>query len=145
MEKDSNREKLVNQYYKMYILHRQIGAIENLKETPIFAISAFIFKAQLIEFELRRLILSLDIKVMTSLHKSNSLIGRIPRDPDYFEEKTLGQLIGIIKEFDGVIKDNFKNDLSELKELRNDFIHHLFSNEKTLTALVGDSYKGIEL
>ena len=144
LDEEKKREKSVFlRYFKIYQLKEQMGALEKLKGTPIFAISAFVFKSQLIEFELKRIIQVLDMEININLVKSINGLKRIIRSPEYFNDKTLGRVISIVNEYEGLVNHDFKKKLKELNDLRNDFTHHLFSNEKKLDELVKDSERGL--
>jgi len=139
------QEKYIQQRVKIDQLLEQTGAIRKFKGEPVFVISAFILTSQYVEFTLRSFIFLLDSVTNMDLKGAKSKIERRPRRPEQFEKKTLGQTINAIKEFRGIITQDFKDELDKLNQLRIDFIHHLYSSSKSTSELITDSREGLKV
>jgi len=158
MEELDSRKRFVEWLVKIQILKDQIGKLEKLKDFPIVGIAAFLLKCQIIEFELKQIISSLDFHLRSqSVSKHFRKRVRTPKDLD---DSTLGKLVGEFSQFirpsDPPIstKLELENDerdiLKELKGVldkvvikRNEFTHRLFSPGKDTNALVKEAESGI--
>lgn len=158
MEKLDHRKRVVEWFVKIQILKDQIGKLEKLKDFPIIGIAAFLLKCQIIEFELKQIISSLDLHLYfqsTSKHFKRRV--RTPKDLDDF---TLGKLVREFSQFirpsDFLISIKLeqkrieKDILKELKAVldkvvtkRNEFTHRLFSPGKDTNVLIKEAESGI--
>lgn len=158
MEELDPRKRVVEWFVKIQILKDQIEKLGKLKNFPIIGIAAFLLKCQIIEFELKQIIFSLDLHLHSqtaSKHFRKRV--RTPKDLDDF---TLGKLVGEFSQFirpsDPLIsikleqKKAEKDILKELKEVldevvtkRNEFTHRLFSPGKDINALIQEAESGI--
>ena len=75
----------------------------------------------------------------------NSEVKRIIRTPRDFEDYTLGRVVSVICEFDGIISEQLKNDLSSLNGKRKQFVHHLFSIKTDAKQIIEDAKNGFKL
>lgn len=138
------RQKWTRWIVKINFLKEQIEKLELLKDFPIISISVFLLKSQLIEFELKQTILTLDLRL--SAYSSQRTLKRHIRTPKEFDNYTLGKLVFEISQFEGnALLDNLKIQLKQLVSLRNKFTHHLFSPAKDAKQLTIDSEEGIKL
>ena len=140
-----NVEEFYAQFDKNKEIRKHIAELEKSGKDSSLLISAFLLKSQLIEFELWKLIQTLDYCIIINLSSSHSIVTRIERTSDYFRDKTLGHLVTLVKEFEGLVSDEFKDDLTHLNGLRNDFIHHSFSSKKTISDLREDAGEGLKV
>jgi len=104
--------------------------------------SAFLLKAQLVEFELKQLISSLDLHA----HFTNQLWwkrkkARIPVQLDK-QKLTLGGLKEEIKKYKFDFLKDLNAHLIKLVELRNEFVHALF-NLGSIKDLIVKSERGL--
>lgn len=137
-------EKIVDWNTKNKFLKNEISKLENAKTFPIFTIIAFLLKSQLIEFELKQLITSLDQHIHFS--STSKILKRKTRTPKELDDKrmTLGRLKDEVLQFEGNFLDDLKNSLSTLVDLRNTFVHKLF-NPGTINELIKNSAAGLNL
>lgn len=137
------KKKLVNWVFKIRFLKGQIDKLEKLKDAPIIAIAAFLLKSQIIEFELRQLIFSLDLH----LHSQNKskLTARKVRTPKDLSQLTLRKLVEEIKEFEGPKLRHLEVKLQPLVNKRDHFTHHLFSSSKDIKVLTKDAEEGLKI
>ncbi len=158
MEKLDPRKRVVEWFVKIQILKDQIGKLEKLKGFPIIGVAAFLLKCQIIEFELKQIIFSLDFHLYSqSVSKHFRRRVRTPKDLDDF---TLGKLVREFSQFirpsDPLVSIKLeqkrvkKDILKELKEVldevvikRNEFTHRLFSPGKDTNALIKEAEDGI--
>lgn len=142
--KNTNFRQIVDWRVKNDFLKNQISALEKLKDYPIFSISVFLLKTQLIEFELKQLITSLDLHL--SFSNSSRAITRRARTPQYLDEKkvTLGVLKREISQFKGDPLKDLNISLANLVGLRIKFVHHLF-NPGSINELITDTEKGLKI
>lgn len=119
-------EEIVDWQIKNEFLKKQIDALGKVKNLPIFQISSYLLKTQLIEFELKQLITGLDQHLFfSSRSKVLKLQTRTPKDLDE-KRMTLGDLKEEIKRFEGSILKELQATLPKLVKLRNEFVHQLF-------------------
>lgn len=124
---DEAFQKIVDWRVKNEILIDNISRLEKLQDFPIFAIATFLLKTQLIEFELKQLVFSLDLHL--SFHNTSAILERKTRTPKDLDDQrlTLGALSIELSRFRGKFLDNLKKSLSKLVGLRNKFVHQLFT------------------
>lgn len=134
---------LVDWLVKINILKDQIEKLEKLKNFPIIAISAFLLKSQIIEFELKQFIFSMDLHL--SLQNKSKLLGKKVRSPKDLEELTLGKLKREIDQFEGERLKELKTNLGYLVGKRNEFTHKLFSQGKDVIKLNKEAEEGIKI
>lgn len=154
------RKVLVRWLVKIRFLKNQIEKLEQLKDLVIISISVFLLKCQIIEFELKQTIFSLDFHLHSQ--SRSKLINRKVRTPRDLENLTLGQLV---KEFTQFItfsdtpiatgknmNPNSKSILNQLKQnlnllvkKRNEFTHKLFSLGKNTLMLTKEAQEGIKI
>jgi len=137
-------------FVKVFRLKKEISILEELQkkptiQSPTLSIAVFLLKTQIIEFELRQIIFEFDSIVRTNLNESNSAINRKVRFPKEFEVDTLGKTIHTFREFEGLVPEKLKIDLTKLNSLRKDFTHHLFSPKINYNNLRTDATHGIKL
>lgn len=154
------RKRLVAWLVKIRFLKGQIEKLEQLKDLVIVSIAVFLLKCQVIEFELKQVIFSLDLHLYSQ--NRSKLINRQVRTPRDLEDLTLGQLVREFRQFitshdvpvaidknrnpDG---DNILNQLKQnlvlLVKKRNEFTHKLFSLEKDVLILTNEAQRGIKI
>jgi hypothetical protein len=150
-----DRFKRLEKQYLLWIkkineLRQEIKALEELQGNRIIKASAlsiavFLLKSQIIEFELKQIIPLLDQEIRNKLLNINSDVSRRIRSPKNFNNFTLGKIIVLFCEFDGMVPEALRNDLGLLKKLRNDFTHKLFERGKNIEDLRQDAIRGIKL
>ncbi len=138
------KKKVVDWWVKNRFLKSQIGTLERLKDFPILSISCFLLKTQLVEFELKQLITSLDLHLYFS--NSSQVLKMSTRTPKDLDEKrlTLGKLKDEINKYEGSFLDDLKQDISNLVTLRNDFVHKLF-NPGSISELTINAEEGLKV
>ena len=160
MGKDPRRV-VVEWWTKIDFLKNQISKLEQLKDFPVFAVAAFLLKCQIIEFELKQVIFSLDLHLY--FQTSSKHFKKRVRTPKDLDDLTLGKLVNQFNQFirpsDPIIsvklKDNNKNSqndtLNKLKDIldevvtkRNEFTHRLFSPGKDIKILIKEAESGID-
>jgi len=142
MDESELRKRLVDWLVKIKFLKDQIGKLENLKNFPIFAISAFLLKSQLIEFELKQVIFSLDLYLY--FQNRSKILKKVVRTPKDLDDLTLGKLVREVEQFEGDRLEDLKANLRALASKRNEFNHRLFSQGKDVTKLSIDAEEGIK-
>jgi len=142
--KDKNFRAIVDWRVKNDFLKKQINTLGKLDNFPIIIVAVFLLKAQLIEFELKQLITSLDLHLAFSNPDTDiRLKPRTPRDLDE-DKMTLGGLNKIIQRYEGKFLEKLQSNLGILVRLRNNFVHKLF-NIGTLKSMINASDKGLKL
>lgn len=136
-------QKIVDWRVKNKFLKDQIAALEKAKDVPILPITSLSLKTQLIEFELKQLITSLDLHLAFS-NRSKILKIKV-KTPKEMDEKrmTLGLLSEEIEKYEGGFLGSLKENLKGLVKLRNKFVHRLF-NPGSLDELIQESDKGLK-
>lgn len=154
------RERVITWFAKIRFLKEQIEKLEKLRNFPIIAISVFLLKSQIVEFELKQIIFSLDFHLYSQ--NRSRLINRRVRTPKDLEDLTLGQLVREFKQFitssdtpvaidkkmdrDGnIILNRLKQNLNRLVKKRNEFTHKLFSLGKDTLTLTDEAQEGIKI
>lgn len=138
------RSQLVDWRVKNDFLKSQVETLGKYKNFPIISIAVFLLKTQLIEFELKQLITSLDLHILLSNPSSDLKIKpRTPRDLDD-DRVTLGGLNKIVQRYESKFIKKLQTDLNSLVGLRNDFVHKLF-NFGTIKIMLKDSETGLKL
>ena len=129
---------------KNQISQRSNFYIGGVKDFPIFSISCFLLKTQLVEFELKQLISSLDQHLYFSIF--SQILKIKTRTPKDLDEKilTLGKLKDEINKYEGSFLNKLKKDLSSLVKLRNNFVHSLF-NLGSINAMISEAEKGLNV
>lgn len=142
---DLDFKKIVDWHVKNEFIESQVSLLEGSKDHPIIAISCFLLKSQLIEFELKQLIFSLDSHLYFSTRSLADLKRktRTPKDLDN-DKLTLGRLEKEINKFEGKFLQELKTELGELVSLRNHFVHKLF-NLGSLNELLTNAETGLKL
>jgi hypothetical protein len=144
------REKFLAWISKINTFKKEIKALEDLQDNPIINASAlsigvFLLKVQIIEFELKQTIPTLDRVINHELLKNQFQILRKIRYPKDLNDMTLGKIVNLFCEFEGLIPDGLKKDLKKLNDLRNDFTHNLFSQTKSIEDMNKEACSGIKL
>lgn len=157
---DNPRKRLVEWIVRVKFLKGQIEKLERLKDLVIISISVFLLKCQIIEFEIKQTIFSLDFHLYSQ--NRSELINRQVRTPKDLENLTLGQLVGEFKKFvtssdvpistgrntklnDKSILNQLKQKLGILVKKRNKFTHKLFSLREETSILAKDAQEGIDI
>lgn len=91
---DDPRKRLIEWLVKIRFLKDQIEKLEQLKDLVIIPIAVFLLKSQIIEFELKQIIFSLDLHLYSQ--NRSKLMNRRVRTPKDLEGLTLG---GLAREF----------------------------------------------
>lgn len=135
-------QKIVDWKVKNQFLINQISSLEKLKGFPIMGTSAFLLKTQLVEFELKQLISSLDLHA----HFTHQLWwkrkkARTPVQLDK-QKLTLGGLKKEIEKYKFEFLKGLNAHLIKLVELRNEFVHALF-NLGSIKDLIVKSERGL--
>lgn len=160
-EKYDPRKVLVGWLAKIKFLKDQIEKLEQLKDLVIISIAVFLLKSQIIEFELKQIIFSLDLHLYSQ--NRSKLVNRLIRRPKDLDGLTLGELVREFKQFitsseppvlvdnkvetqdkNGLFKE-LKQDLTLLVKKRNEFTHRLFSLEKDVSILTKEAQEGIKI
>ena len=160
IEKD-HRRIIVEWWAKISFLKNQISKLEQLKDFPVFTVAAFLLKCQIIEFELKQIIFSLDLHLYFQT-ESKHFKKRV-RTPKDLNDLTLGKLVNVFNQFirpsDPIVSIKIKDDkkdpqkdiLNELKDIldevivkRNEFTHRLFSPGKDIQILIKGAESGID-
>lgn len=128
---------------KMDFLKNQISALEKLSQFPTIAISVFLLKSQLIEFELKQLITEIDLHLGFS--SSSKIIRRRILKPDNTDDWSLGKIRKHLLTYDSKTLATLQQGLKKLVDLRNMFTHKLFSSSRDVDSLTKDSEKAIPL
>lgn len=155
------RKRLVAWLVKIRFLKGQVEKLEQLKDLVIVSIAVLLLKCQIIEFELRQVIFSLDLYLYSQ--NRSKLMNRLVRTPKDLEDLTLGQLVRDFKQFitssdppvlvdnkgnsqgkNGFLKE-LKQDLTLLVKKRNEFTHKLFSLGKDVSILTNEAQEGIKI
>lgn len=159
---DLLKKRLVDWLVKIKFLKDQIAKLEQLENFVIISVTVFLLKSQLIEFELKQLIFSLDLHLYSQ--NRSSLVSRrvrTPRDLDK-DKLTLGQLVGKLNEFitpfeplidvrkvvnqgKNVFLNELKQNLELLLKKRNEFSHKLFSIGQDVSKLTDEAQEGIQI
>jgi hypothetical protein len=140
---DPNALKIGAWLYKIDFLKNEIDKLEKLENFPIIRISTFLLKSQLIEFELKQKLFSIDLHLYT--HNNSKLFKNRVRTPREMEGWTLGRLVYQYELLRGKEIDVLNSNLEKLVRLRNDFTHHLFSIDKDTKKMTEDSDRGIKI
>src|SRR3989344_4116617 len=96
IEKDHKRI-IVEWWAKISFLKNQISKLEQLKDFPVFTVAAFLLKCQIIEFELKQIIFSLDLHLYFQT-ESKHFKKRV-RTPKDLNDLTLGKLVNVFNQF----------------------------------------------
>jgi len=157
---NNTSKSIVEWWAKIRLLKDQINKLEQLKDAPIIAIAAFLLKSQIIEFELKQLIFSIDLYIYSN---TSGVFRRRVRTPRDLDNLTLRKLVREIEQFvnksDILIKTQtnksknkqldtlgkLKKNLNELVNKRDKLTHHLFDSGKNIRDLNNDALKGIEI
>ena len=159
-KKYNPRKVLVEWLTKIRFLKDQIGKLEQLKDLVIVSIAVFLLKCQIIEFELKQVIFSLDLHLYSQ--NRSKLINRRVRTPRDLEDLTLGQLVREFRQFitasdnpvttkkdrnpkENNILNQLKQNLNRLVKKRNEFTHKLFSLGKNALILTDEAQEGIKI
>lgn len=135
-------QKIVDWKVKNQFLTSQISGLENLKDFPIMEITAFLLKAQLVEFELKQLISSLDLHAhFTHPFWWKRKKTRTPVQLDK-QKLTLGGLKKEIEKYKFEFLKDLNAHLIKLVKLRNEFVHALF-NLGSINDLIINSERGL--
>lgn len=128
---------------KISYLSQQILQLQPVGNSSIIAISKFLLTSQLVEFQLRELLLTLGFSRW--LKTGEDYIS----DPVEFDEKpyTLGNLVfdELSKYTDVIGVKRLHGRLKRLLDQRNDFTHRLFSSHLPVEKLQPLSTKGVVL
>lgn len=144
LQRNESFKAIVDWRVKNEFLKNQIIALEKTKEFPIFSVLSFLLKTQLVEFELKQLITSLDLHLyFSNTSKVLKIKTRTPKDMDE-RRMTLGNLKNEIYQYEGKVLENLQEQLSKLVGLRNDFVHKLF-NPGSISELIGKSDNGLKI
>lgn len=96
---------------------------------PILTISAHLIKLQLLEYEIKQLLLILDKSIETQLKAGKSVIKILPKNKKDIEKLPLGRAIEQFLVYDNDIVNPIKPRLGHINTSRNNFVHHLFSSK----------------
>lgn len=129
---------------KNKFLKDQIVEIEQRRDFKIAPLVSFIFKSQLIEWEIKQLITELDLySRFSNNHKVSKRKIITPYEMD--EQKwTLGKLILEFKKYKYEFLKDLQIQLEAFKDLRNKFIHCLF-NLGSIEDLIKKAEQGLKL
>lgn len=144
LKKNKSFKSIVDWHTKNEFLKDQISKLENLKGFPILSVTTFLLKTQLIEFELKQLITSLDLHLYFS--NTSQLLKRKTKTPKDMNENrvTLGGLKYEIYQYQGKFLENLQGQLSKLVGLRNSLVHKLF-NPGSISELIAESGNGLKI
>lgn len=136
-------ESILPWQIKMDFLKNQISALEKLSQFPIIAISVFLLKSQLIEFELKQLITEIDLHLGFS--SNSKIIRRRTLKPVDMDGWSLGKIRKHLLTYNSKTFTTLQQELKKLVDLRNMFTHKLFSSSRDISSLTKDSEKAIPL
>lgn len=131
-------------FRKIERIKNEIKDLEKVSNVTTIYISVFLLKSQLIEFELKQLINTLDQHLYFT---SGSTILKIRVKTPLFlskQKQTMGDLIQELERYDGVLLNDIKVRLQLLKKTRNQFTHNLFG-PGSLNRLIEEAETGIQL
>lgn len=106
---------------------------------PILIISAYLIKLQLLEYEMKRLIIILDDSLKNQLNKSKSVVKMIPKDKKIVENYTLRRAIEQLVLYDNDIINSIKPRLEGVNTSRNNFVHKLFLSKTQAETLAKEA------
>lgn len=146
-KKDSRLEQaVVASYIKAHNIRLDIkdgieslDKIRNIDENTkaILSISQFILKIQIIEFEIKDLIVKLNdlLHYQSQCNSSSFIIKKINKK--HLDKKSLGYCIEILFSYNSdSLSGTLKKNLEDLTCSRNKLVHHLFDCEDTSNILV---------
>lgn len=157
---DDHRKRLIDWLVKIKLLKEQIEKLEQFKDLVIISISVFLLKCQIIEFELKQTIFTLDFHLYSQ--NRSKLINRRVRTPRDLEDLTIGQLVREFRQFivasdspvvirknknseENNVLNQLKYNLDRLVEKRNVFTHKLFSLGRYISMLTEEAQEGIKI
>jgi hypothetical protein len=137
-------KKMVDWKVKIKFLKEQILEIEKREDFEIAPVVSFIFKSQLIEWEIKKLITGLESHLGFS--NSSQVLKKEIITPLEMDEKrwTLGKLIEELKRYEGEFLKDLQIRLEKFKGLRNKFVHRLF-DPGSIEDLIKEAEQGLEL
>ena len=137
-------QAIIDWHVKFDFLDDQINILKQLKEFPIFLVSAFILKSQFVEFKLKQFISSIDSHLNFS--NTSEIIRRKTKTPKDFDnmEVTLGGLRNILNQYKSSHLNNLQNNLTQFIKIRNLFAHKLF-NIGNIDQLIAEAENGLKL
>lgn len=139
MAQDDPEEKFRNWLRKIYIIKKEIESLEKINKGAAYSVAVFLLKCQVIEFELKQLISSLDS--FLHFNSRSRLIRYKIRWPKDLNGLTLGQLCKEMQKFEGSTS-KLTDLLIRLVKSRNDFTHHLFNIGKSIDEIEDEATKG---
>lgn len=120
-------------------LKLDIAELDKLENPPVVKLASFLFKVQLVEFELRGLLSFFD-KILEVENKSLPVYRKLSgKNQEKRRNSTLGQLKDELGNYNGSIIDKLISKLELLNKKRNVFTHHLFSQNTTIEDLAKES------
>lgn len=130
---------------KIKFIESQIEVLEKIDKFPIIRISAFLLKSQLVEFEIKQLITSLDLQL--SFSNRSVILGRKIRTPKDLDSLKLGLggLIQELREYDSKLLVVLINKLNKFNLIRVKLVHYLLDSESTIKDLNADSEMGLTM
>lgn len=149
LSKASKKENLSeNDFIKQFIdslwphekLKLDIARLEKI-DLPAAKIASFLFKAQLVEIELRSLLESLDafLEIKTKIFYIYRKVSK--NELEVRKNSNLGQLKEELNNYQGVGLENLKTRLSLFHKERNKFTHALFLQNRDIEALATEAEK----
>lgn len=130
---------------KVEFIKSQIKSLEGLRQYPIINISLFILKSQLLEFDIKQLITSLDIHLRFA--NSSLKVKRIIRTPKELDKMRLGLggLIQLLREFEIDSLNETIKKLNKLNDIRVKCNHYLLDSDTTILNINLSVNEGIKL
>lgn len=139
LETDPHLKKWYKWRNKISYLSEQIFLLEPKSKSPIISVSKFILTSQLVEFQLKELLLTLGFNKW--LKTGTDYIS----DPADFDKQryTLGMLVSELDKYTNIIGvKHLKSRLKKLLIQRNQFVHGLFNSRLPVEKLQPLSIKG---
>jgi len=144
MQKSETEKKFIEWIIKIKFLKDQIFKLNKLKDFPILSIALFLLKSQLIEWELKQLIIRMDL-YLSFFHSSKILSIKVRTPREMSNEKwTFGRVVKELDRYGGKFLQTLKTECKKLVKLRNYFHHELF-RPGNINDLIKKADEGLEI
>lgn len=141
---DGPQEKFLNWVRKINFFKNQINKLEKeLEENHTLIIAIFLLKTQVVEFELKQFINSVDLWI--HFHTSSGFAKFKIRYPIYFDKYSMGSVVKVLSNYES---SDFKDLISIMDKLvkhRNHFTHHLLDNSESIDEAFKSAKQGIKI
>lgn len=142
-------DNLKLEYTKSNSLYENIyKALDEFEQNNTYSLgqlAVFLFRAQLVETELKKLIITIDSFLELNKNKLPIFRKLSSKTKKWIEEKaTLGVLSDSLNNYQGFNLNDLKKELSLFVDKRNEFQHKLFTRPYDIKKLANDSFKLIQ-